>query len=100
VYRILARHGLIDFTARKRRRPYRRWQRESPMQLWQMDIVGGMLLANPSGGSPVEAEIVTGVDDCSRFAVMATVMPRASGRRCAWPSPLRCASTASRRGAH
>jgi transposase InsO family protein len=81
VYRILVRHGLIDPAGRKRRRPYRRWQRELPMQLWQLDIVGGILLAHPSGGPPVEVKIATGVDDRSRFAVIATVMPRATGRQ-------------------
>ena len=40
-----------------------------------MDIVGGVLL---SGGR--EVKVVTGVDDHSRFAVIATVMPRATGR--------------------
>jgi hypothetical protein len=40
-----------------------------------MDIVGGVLLADGS-----EAKIVTGLDDHSRFCVMATVVARASGR--------------------
>src|SRR5256885_4725629 len=48
-YRILARHGLIQPAKRKRgRKDYKRWQREEPMQLWQMDIAGGVLL--PGGG--------------------------------------------------
>jgi len=34
------------------------------MELWQMDIVGGVLLADGS-----EAKVVTGVDDHSRYAV-------------------------------
>ena len=76
VYRILIRHGLIDPVKHRRGRgDYKRWQRDRPMELWQMDIVGGVLL---SGGR--EVKVVTGVDDHSRFAVIATVMPRATGR--------------------
>jgi transposase InsO family protein len=76
VYRILVRHGLIEPAKRRRgRKDYRRWQRDRPMELWQMDIVGGVLLADGS-----EAKVVTCVDDHSRFAVAATVVRRATGR--------------------
>ena len=76
VYRILVRHGLIEPAKRgRKRRDYRRWQREEPMQLWQMDIVGGVFL--PGG---VEAKVVTCVDDHSRYAVAAKVVRRATGR--------------------
>ncbi len=76
VHRILVRHGLIDPSTRRRRRAdYRRWQRDTPMQLWQMDIVGGLMLAD--GG---ECKVVTGVDDHSRYCVIAAVVPRATGR--------------------
>jgi hypothetical protein len=43
------------------------------MELWQMDIVGGVVL---TGGR--EAKIVTGVDDHSRFCVSAYVVARAT----------------------
>jgi hypothetical protein len=33
------------------------------MQLWQVDIVGGLWLVNPVTGEGREAKIVTGVDD-------------------------------------
>ncbi|GIG17613.1 hypothetical protein Cme02nite_59450 [Catellatospora methionotrophica] len=76
VYRILVRHGLIRPQPRGRRREdFRRWERPEPMQLWQMDIVGGVLLADGT-----EAKVVTGVDDHSRFCVIAKVVPRATGR--------------------
>jgi transposase len=76
VHRVLIRHGLVVLTTRRRRRQdYQRWQREVPMELWQMDIVGGIRLAD--GG---EAKVVTGVDDHSRFCVIATVVQRATGR--------------------
>ena len=45
------------------------------MRPWQLDIVGGVLLTDGT-----EAKVVTGVDDCSRFCVLATVVARAPGR--------------------
>lgn len=76
IYRVLVRHGLIDPTPRRRRREdYQRWERNRPMELWQMDIVGGVRLADGT-----EAKVVTGVDDHSRFCVIAAVVPRATGR--------------------
>ncbi len=61
------------------------------MQLWQLDIVGGVFLTDGT-----ECKVVTGVDDHSRFCVTATVVRRATGRRCAWPSLTLCVATASR----
>jgi transposase InsO family protein len=76
VYRILVRHGLIEPRSRRRKRSdYLRWEREAPMQLWQLDIVGGVFLTDQT-----ECKVVTGVDDHSRFCVTATVIPRATGR--------------------
>jgi transposase InsO family protein len=76
IYRVLLRQGLIDHSPRGRRRAsYRRWQRDAPMQLWQMDIVGGVFL---TGGT--ECKVVTGVDDHSRFCVLAAVVSRPTGR--------------------
>ncbi len=73
VYRALVRHGLIDPKARKKRLVnYKRWERGRPMELWQMDIVGGILLADGT-----ELKCLTGVDDHSRFCVCAGLMRRA-----------------------
>jgi transposase InsO family protein len=81
VYRILIRHGLVEPGVRRRRRSdYKRWQRDRPMQLWQMDIAGGVMLVNPVTGELSEAKIVTGVDDHSRYCVIASVVERATGR--------------------
>jgi transposase InsO family protein len=81
INRILARHGLIVQRKRKRtRESYVRWQRPGPMQLWQIDIVGGVWLVNPVTGVLREAKVVTGVDDHSRFCVIASVVERATGR--------------------
>ncbi|MFC4945662.1 IS481 family transposase [Pseudonocardia sp. GCM10023141] len=80
VHRILVRNGLIDPRRRKRRREdYLRWERETPMALWQLDIVGGVMLVD-GAGNLTEAKIVTGVDDHSRFTVIASVVTRATGR--------------------
>ena len=48
INRILIRQGLV--APRKRKRPqesYKRWERPGPMQLWQLDIVGGVWLVDP-----------------------------------------------------
>jgi transposase InsO family protein len=76
VYRVLVRHGLIEPQSRKRpKESYRRWERDAPMALWQIDIVGGAFLADGT-----EAKIVTGVDDHSRYCVICQVVARATGR--------------------
>src|SRR4051812_1255098 len=70
VDRCLVRHGLITPQARKRKRSdYLRWERSRAMELWQMDIVGGVRIADGS-----EAKIVSGIDDHSRFVVSALVV--------------------------
>ncbi len=81
VYRILVRHGLVEPGVRRRKRSdYKRWQRDRAMQLWQMDIVGGVMLVDTVTGELTEAKVVTGVDDNSRFCVIASVVERATGR--------------------
>ena len=76
IHRCLVRHGLITPQARKRKKAdYVRWERARSMELWQMDIVGGVRLRDGS-----EAKIVTGVDDHSRFCVSALVVARATAR--------------------
>ena len=76
VYRCLVRHGLIEPQARRRKRSdYKRWERSRAMELWQMDVVGGVMIADGS-----KASVVTGIDDHSRFAVSAHVVARATSR--------------------
>src|SRR5207244_5435055 len=76
VYRALKRAGLIDPGARRRRdRRFKRWERGGAMELWQMDVVGGVLLADGQ-----QCKVLTGLDDHSRFAVCAGVMVRATSR--------------------
>ena len=72
VYRALVRAGVIEVEPRRSRREHwRRWERGSPMELWQLDLVGGFLLADGS-----RAKALTGVDDHSRFCVSAALMLR------------------------
>jgi transposase InsO family protein len=74
VYRALVRHRLVDPQQRRRRRSdYRRWERARAMELWQMDIMGGVFLSDGS-----ELKVVTGIDDHSRFCVSALVVRRAT----------------------
>ena len=81
VNRILVRRGLVVPRRRKRpRESYVRWERPAPMQLWQIDIVGGVMLVDPDTGVLREAKVVTGVDDHSRFCVIAAVVERATSR--------------------
>ncbi len=76
VERCLIRHGLVTVQARKRKRSdYKRWERSRAMELWQMDIVGGVRIVDGS-----EAKIVSGIDDHSRYAVSARVVARATAR--------------------
>ena len=74
IYRLLKRHDQIDPKAwRRRDRTFRRWERGSAMELWQMDVVGGILLADGT-----ELKALTGIDDHSRFVVCAGLMRRAN----------------------
>ena len=76
IYRALLRHGLIDPKAKRKRLPtYKRWERGRPMELWQMDVVGGVLLEDGT-----ECKVLTGVDDHSRYCICAGIMLRATGR--------------------
>jgi transposase InsO family protein len=72
IYRCLVRAAVIDPAKRHRRKEtWKRWERGQPMELWQMDTVGGFLLADGT-----TAKALTGVDDHSRFCVSAKLMPR------------------------
>jgi transposase len=69
-YRALVRAGMVDSTARdKRSRKWKRWERSRPLELWQMDTVGGFPLAEGCN-----AKALTGIDDHSRVCVSAGLM--------------------------
>lgn len=76
IYRTLVRYRLLDPKARRKRRSdYKRWERGRAMELWQMDVMGGVWLSDGS-----ELKVVTGIDDHSRFCVSAVVVKRATAR--------------------
>lgn len=77
VYRALRRAGVIEQQPRRKRdEKWKRWERAEPMELWQLDVVGGIALDD---GTLLKA--VTGVDDHSRFIVIAGLMRRENSRR-------------------
>jgi transposase len=98
IYRCLRRHGLVELRRRRKRRDeFRRWERERPMQLWQMDVMGGIFLA---GGA--ELKVLTGIDDHSRFCVGAGLVRRrparssgSIGRSVRNSSPAGCSRTST-----
>jgi transposase InsO family protein len=76
VYRVLIRNQLIEPRSRRRRRQdYTRWERPAPMQLWQLDVTASAFLADGR-----EVKIVTGLDDHSRYCVIARAVLRATAR--------------------
>jgi transposase InsO family protein len=76
IYRALVRNGLIQPRPRRRAKvSYRRWERPRPMELWQLDIMGGIWLVDGR-----ELKAVTGIDDHSRFCVAAGLIERANAR--------------------
>ena len=76
VYRVLVRNQLIEPRSRRRRRQdYVRWERPVPMQLWQLDVTASAFLADGR-----EVKIVTGLDDHSRYCVIARAVLRATAR--------------------
>jgi transposase InsO family protein len=91
VYRIPLRHGLVAAQQQNHKRKHRRWQRDAPMQLWQIDIMGGVLLADGR-----ECKVVTGIDDHARFVVMATVVAKPGARAVCTAFPAAMAAHGAR----
>jgi hypothetical protein len=60
---------------RRRREDYRRWERSRAMELWQMDVMGEVFLADGT-----KLSVVTGIDDHSRFCVCAKLVVRATAK--------------------
>ena len=72
VYRALRRAGLVEPGRRRReQREWKRWERARPNELWQLDVVGGIGLAD---GTSIKC--LTGIDDHSRYVVSAALMTR------------------------
>jgi transposase InsO family protein len=76
IARALVRLGLIRPGRRRSpRREYRRWERGRPMELWQLDVMGGVRL---EGGGELKA--VTALDDHSRFCLAVGLVEHATSR--------------------
>ncbi len=75
VHRVLVRNAMVTPQEQRHKRKYRRWQRETPMHLWQLDLVGGIYLADGR-----ECKLLSGIDDHSRYVVVAAVLAVPSGR--------------------
>jgi transposase InsO family protein len=76
VYRVLVRNGLIEPKSRRRRRQdYKRWERPVAMQLRQLDVTASAFVADGR-----EVKIITGIDDHSRYCVIAKVVMRATAQ--------------------
>jgi transposase InsO family protein len=76
ISRALVRHGLVRAGRRRsKRREYRRWERGRPMDLWQLDVMGGVLLNDGR-----ELKAVTAIDDHSRFCLAVGLVERATSR--------------------
>ena len=92
VHRVLARNAMVTPQEQRHKRKYRRWQREAPMHLWQLDLVGGIY---PADGR--ECKVLSGIDDHSRYVVVAAVLAVPSGRAVAEAFVPRCGPTGCRR---
>jgi transposase InsO family protein len=75
VHRALVRNHLVQPQEQRHRRKYRRWQRQAPMELWQLDLVDGVVLVDGR-----TCKLLTGLDDHSRYCVIARVLPQPTGR--------------------
>ena len=63
-HQVLVRHGLVDPAAAAAHRPWQRFERAAPNELWQMDFKGHFALGNTQRCHPL-----TLLDDHSRYAL-------------------------------
>ena len=92
IYRSLVRAGVIDPLRRQRRQEHlKRWERAAPMELWQLDVVGGFQLVDGTTAKRSPAWMTT-PGTASRLASCTESAPAKSVTR----SAQRCASTACR----
>ena len=64
VQAILKRNGKVDGQESAKHRPYKRFERERPNELWQADFIGDYQLGDLSRCYPL-----TVIDDCTRYAL-------------------------------
>ena len=79
VARYLAKHGLVVPEPRKRpKSSYIRFQAEQPNECWQADFTH-YRLTRPDGRPGLDIEILSWLDDCSRYALRVTGHVRVTG---------------------
>ena len=79
VSRYLTRHGLVVPTPAKRpKSSYIRFQAALPNECWQADFTH-YLLTRPDGRPGRDTEILTWLDDCSRYALRVTAHAAVTG---------------------
>jgi transposase InsO family protein len=79
VSRYLTRHGLVVPAPQKRpRSSYLRFEAAMPNECWQADVTH-YRLTGLDGTPGAEVEILTWLDDCSRYALSVTAHHRVSG---------------------
>lgn len=80
IHRILARHGTVTPDPRKRpKSSYIRFAAEQPNETWQSDFTH-YRLTRPDGRPGTDAEIITWLDDHSRFALHISAHPRVTAQ--------------------
>jgi transposase InsO family protein len=76
VARTLTRLGLVAPEPKKRpKSSYLRFAAAMPNECWQSDFTH-FRLATPAGSAGVDVEIISWLDDCTRYALHATAHPR------------------------
>jgi transposase InsO family protein len=79
ISRYLTRHGLVVPEPKKKpKSSYIRFQAEMPNETWQADFTH-YRLTRPDGRPGADTEILTWLDDCSRYALSVTVHHRVTG---------------------
>jgi transposase InsO family protein len=69
IHRILTRHGAVTPEPKKRpKSSYIRFQAAMPNECWQSDFTH-YRLTNPDGTPSIDVEVITWLDDCTRYAL-------------------------------
>jgi transposase InsO family protein len=76
ISRHLTRSGLVTPEPKKRpKSSYIRFQASMPNETWQSDFTH-YRLTHPDGGPSIDVEIISWLDDCTRYALHVTAHPR------------------------
>jgi transposase InsO family protein len=76
VHRILTRHGAVTPEPKKKpKSSYIRFEASMPNETWQSDFTH-YRLTHPDGRPGADVEIITWLDDCTRYALHITAHPR------------------------